>query len=121
MHRVHTFILLHDPLYNYYQREDSIVVNYSVKNLDILRGLKERHNFIEREYHHLIQESYQNLLKQSLIHFNLLLMNRKVDPDYYHRNEVQKYVKNNYLEFYKATENDRQLNLQLRLFINIPI
>lgn len=120
MHRVNTFLLLHDPLYNYYQREDSIVANYSVKNLDILNGLKERHNFIEREYHHLIQESYQNLLKQSLIHFNLLLMNRKLDPDYCHRNEVQKYVKYNYLEFHRATENNRQLNLQLRLFYKHP-
>ncbi|MGP4067322.1 glycosyltransferase family 2 protein [Halobacillus sp. B29] len=120
MHRVQTFILLHDPLYNYYQREDSIVANYSVRNLDILKGLKERHNFIESEYQHLIQESYQNLLKQSLIHFNLLLMNRKVDPDFYHRNEIQRYVKNNYLEFHKATENDSQLNLQLRLFYKHP-
>ena len=79
MQRVKRYIILNSPMYFYVQREDSIVSTYTLKNLDILRGLKERHVFIEKYYKDLVNESYKILFKTSLIHFNLLLLNQKQD------------------------------------------
>ncbi|UOR13792.1 glycosyltransferase family 2 protein [Halobacillus amylolyticus] len=120
MHRVNMFVILHEPLYNYYQRDDSIVTTYTPRNLDILKGLKERHAFIEKEYEELIDESFKTILKTSLIHYNLLSMNRKVDRDRHHRKEIQSYITDNYFSFQQAIENDKHLSLQLRLFYKHP-
>ncbi|MCP3029193.1 glycosyltransferase family 2 protein [Halobacillus sp. A5] len=120
MHRVRTFIVLNEPLYNYYQRNDSIVANYTIRNLDIIKGLKVRHEFLEKEHTSLTQESYKQLLKNLLIHYNLLLLNRKVDQQRMHRKEIKEYIRQNYFNFKQATENDQQLSLQLRLFYRNP-
>ncbi|MCP3030053.1 glycosyltransferase family 2 protein [Halobacillus sp. A1] len=120
MHRVNRFIILNEPLYYYLQRDDSIVANYTTRNLDIIKGLKERHAFIEKEYEPLIQESYKSLLKTSLIHYNLLFMNRKEDKKGQHRKDIQKYIHDHFSQLNKATEKDKQLNLQLRLFYKNP-
>ncbi len=39
MKNVNKYVIIHKPLCYYLQREDSIVSNYSIKNLDILKGL----------------------------------------------------------------------------------
>lgn len=116
MHRVNTFLIIKQPYYNYYQRDDSIVATYSTRNLDIIKGLKERHQFIKDYYGELSNESFKILLKTSLIHYNLLLLNNKKDRNGQHRKEIQKYVKEHYSEFKKAIENDRQLKIQLTFF-----
>ncbi|MCR8925007.1 glycosyltransferase [Priestia megaterium] len=116
MCKVNTFLLLHQPLYNYYQRDDSIVSTYTPRNLDIIKGLKERHDFIEEFYEELTNESYKSILKMSLIHYNLLLANRKIDRDGLYRKEIQKYIQNNYRFLKKSVENDSHLIQQLYLF-----
>src|SRR5690625_4114525 len=40
MHQVNSYLILHEPLFYYYQRDDSIVATYSPRNLDIIKGLK---------------------------------------------------------------------------------
>ncbi|MDQ0217484.1 glycosyltransferase family 2 protein [Peribacillus cavernae] len=116
MHQVNTFLILHQPLYNYYQRSDSIVATYTPRNLDIIRGLKERHGFIEEFYKELTDESYKAILKMSLIHYNLLLRNRKIDHGGLYRKEIQSYISTNYSKLKKAVKNEKQLTQQLHLF-----
>lgn len=116
MQRVKNFVIINDPFYYYYQREDSIVANYTLRNLDIIRGLKERHRFIEENYGDLTDESYKVILKTNLIHYNLLLRNRKKDRGGLYRREIQYYIKNNFSEFKKAVGDDKQLSKQLLLF-----
>lgn len=116
MHRVQTYAIIHQPLYYYYQRGDSIVANYTVRNLDILQGLKERHRFIERHYSELTNESYKMLLKMSLIHYSLLLLNRNKDRNGNYRKEIQHFIKGNFAHFKHSVQTDRQLKRQLLLF-----
>ena len=56
MSRVKKYVICHKPLTYYVQREDSIVANYSVRNLDIIKGMKVRHKFIEENYSEFINE-----------------------------------------------------------------
>ena len=116
MHKVETYLILHEPLVYYYQRDDSIVASYSPKNLDIIRGLKERHHFIEQFYEELIDESYKTILKTCLIHYNLLMMNSKNDKDGTYRKKIASYIKENELAFKNAVKDDRHLKRQLSLF-----
>ncbi|RDI45718.1 glycosyltransferase family 2 protein [Falsibacillus pallidus] len=116
MHKVETFILLHTPLYNYYQREDSIVGNYSLKNLDFIRGLKERHSFIERNYQILTNESLKSLAKAILIQYNLILFNNKKINGMQIRRKMRNYLLNNYSEIKMAFSDCPTLQFQLQLF-----
>lgn len=116
MHQVESYLILHEPLFYYYQRDDSIVATYSPRNLDIIKGLKERHDFIEQHYEELIDESYKTILKTCLIHYNLLVLNRKNDKDRKHRKKIKNYLKKNDHSFRNAIKNDQQLRRQLLLF-----
>lgn len=116
MHLVNKYLIIHEPLYNYFQRNDSIVTTYTSKNLDIIKGLRERHHFIERFYKELTDESLKSILQMSLIHYNLLLINRKKDIGGLHRKEIQLYVRKNYHKLKKAVNKDKQLTHQLLLF-----
>lgn len=116
MHRLKKFVILNEPLCYYYQRSDSIVSTYTPRNLDIIKGLKERHSFVEKFYKDLIYESYKVILKTSLIHYNLLLMNRKKDKGGLHKKEIQLYIKDNYQNLKRAVEDDKGLKRQLFLF-----
>ncbi|WNF35310.1 glycosyltransferase [Bacillaceae bacterium IKA-2] len=121
MHRVKTYLLLHQPMFYYLQRADSIVSNYTTRNLDIIKGLKERHKFIEKFYIDLENESYKMILKTSLIHYNILLRNREKDSSGKHREEIRNYIKGNYPKLKKAADKDPQLRRQLDLFVLHPI
>ncbi|MDR7073367.1 glycosyltransferase family 2 protein [Fictibacillus barbaricus] len=114
MHRVNTFLMLKQPYYNYYQRNDSIVATYTIRNLDMITGLKERHQFIKEYYQELLDESLKLLLRTCLVHYNLLLANRKEDSDGFHRKKIRTYVKNYNSEL--ALIDDKQLKKQLILF-----
>jgi glycosyltransferase involved in cell wall biosynthesis len=120
MHRVKKYVILHQPMYYYFQRDDSIVANYTTRNLDILEGLKVRHRFVEEFYPDLINESYKVILKMNLIHYNLLLANRKLDKDGLFRKEIGLYIKDNFSYFKKAIRNDKELKKQLHFFIISP-
>lgn len=116
MHKVDTYLILHKPLCYYYQRDDSIVTSYSPRNLDIIKGLKARHRFIEAFYKELTLESYQLILKTCLIHYNLLVAHRKKDKEHIHRLEIESYIQENYDTFKEAVKHDKQLSRQLYLF-----
>lgn len=117
MSRVNKYVIIHKPLCYYLQREDSIVSTYTVRNLDILIGLEERHKFVEENYKEFIGESYNLILKTSLLNYNLLLLNKEKDKDSINRKRIKKYINENYKEL-KASikENDKGLKLQLFLF-----
>ncbi|UTR10577.1 glycosyltransferase [Evansella sp. LMS18] len=121
MHQVSTYVIVNKPLYNYYQRDDSIVATYTPKNLDIIKGLKERHSFIEIHYPDLVNESYKMLLKTNLEHYKLLTLNKRKDPEGSHRKEIQSYINSRYRLLKKAAENDRRLMRQLNLFHIHPL
>ncbi|MDQ0975373.1 glycosyltransferase involved in cell wall biosynthesis [Neobacillus niacini] len=116
MQGVKTFVCVNKPFYFYLQRADSIVGTYTPRNLDILEGLKERHRFIEKYYENLTAESYKALLKNNLIHYILLLRNRKKDRNGLYRKEIFEYIKGNYSELKKATVDDKLLKKQLIMF-----
>lgn len=116
MHRVNKYVILNQPMYYYFQRSDSIVSTYTPRNLDFLKGLKVRHSFIEEFYPHLVDASYQLILESSLVHYTLLLANRKKDKQGLCRREIQLYIKNNYAELKRAVGNNHNLKNQLVLF-----
>ncbi|MCI2255201.1 glycosyltransferase family 2 protein [Domibacillus sp. PGB-M46] len=121
MHQVNIFLLIPQPMYNYYQRNDSIIATYTTRNLDILKGLKERHAYLETFHRDLLDESYKNILKMSLIHYNLLFMNRKKDRQRIYRREIQSYIREYYEPLNKAAKHDKQLARQLQLFMIHPL
>jgi len=120
MKRVNTYVINHKPMCYYMQRNDSIVANYSYRNLDILKGLKERHMFIEKHYPKLVNESYKTMLKTLLIHYNLLLANRRKMEIEQHTKKIYTYIQENFAEYYHAAQDDKQLIHQLRLFMIHP-
>lgn len=121
MQRVNTYVILNQPMYYYYQRSDSIVAVYTLKNLDIIRGLKERHCFIEQHYSCLTDKSYKLILKTSLMHYYLLSANRNLDKNGIYRKEIQSYITNNFNKLKKAVSDDKQLKCQLYYFKVSPI
>jgi glycosyltransferase involved in cell wall biosynthesis len=120
-HHVEKYIILHEPLYFYYQRNDSIVANYSPRNLDMLKGLKERHQFLAQYYPHLLHESWKMIVKQSLIHYYLLCRNHHHDKDRIHRKAIQQEMKQHYAEIKTAISDDKELLRQLHLFYVHPL
>ncbi|WP_047983979.1 glycosyltransferase family 2 protein [Ornithinibacillus californiensis] len=121
MHLVNKFVLIPQPFYFYLQREDSIVATYSPRNLDFIKGLRERHRFIEMHYQDLVEESYKTILKMSLIHYNLLLQNRQKDKDGKHRKEIKDYIHAYHRELREASGDDHELHKQLTLFMFHPM
>lgn len=116
MQRVQTYVIIHNPMCYYFQRNDSIVATYTPRNLDIIKGLKERHCFIEKFYGELANDSYQLLLRNIFIHYHLLLANRSKDKGGLLRKELQKYVKAHFIEFNESASNNHELQKQLYLF-----
>lgn len=116
MDRVDKYVICHKSMCYYLQRNDSIVSTYTVKNLDIIKGLKERHKFIEENYKELINESYKILTKTILLHYYLLNKNRDKDLDGYYRKELRGYIINNYLNIQKAIKDDKELSNEVKLF-----
>jgi hypothetical protein len=116
MHRVNKYVILHQPLCYYFQRSDSIVSNYTPRNLDIIKGLKERQRFIEQYYDELSLEANKVLLKTMLIHYNLLIVNRKKDKGGFYKKGLQMDIKNNYQKFKDSVRKDKILKRQLFLF-----
>ena len=116
MQRVKTYVIMHKPLYYYYQHPDSIVGTYSVKHLDYLEGLKKRHDFLEQYYTDLVELSYKELVKANLIHYQLLLRDRRKDRSGIFRTEIRIYMKKVYPHARKALLGDKVLRLEISLF-----
>ncbi|MFC4620082.1 glycosyltransferase family 2 protein [Camelliibacillus cellulosilyticus] len=116
MHKANTYVLVHEPLYYYYQRTDSIVATYTTRNLDMLRGLKERHAFIEAHYKELIATSHKVILRSCFIHYHLLAKNKQKDRGGLYRRYIRLYIKQNDRQLLRAVRDDRLLRRQMRLF-----
>ena len=117
MKNVNKYVIIHKPLCYYLQRDDSIVATYSIRNLDILKALKERHKFIESNYKELKDKSLNLILRTSIVHYNLLVMNSNKDKNGIHRKEIKKYVLENYKDLKKSINDDeKDLKNQLILF-----
>lgn len=116
MDRVDKYVIIHKPMYYYRQRKDSIVATYTERNLDILKGLQERHEFIEKNYTNLINESYKIIFKTSLIHYYLLKKKKSIKNRDYYMNDIKEYIKSNFRHIEKSLKNERELIWQLNLF-----
>lgn len=116
MHEVEVYVVLSDAFYYYRQRDDSIVASYSIKNLDILKGLKERHVFLQEYYDYLVLASYKNLLETHLVHYELLERHKEKDVDKLHRQEIQDFIQVNYKKLKKSVKDEPSLRRQLYLF-----
>jgi glycosyltransferase involved in cell wall biosynthesis len=116
MHHVQRYVILNEPMYYYFQREGSIVSSYTPKNLDLISGLKERHNFLIENYKELVDESFKSILKACLSHHVLLVINKDIDKEGKYRKDIQSYIKKNYTAFKVAVIRERHLVNQLLLF-----
>lgn len=116
MDRVDKYAICHKPMCYYLQRSDSIVSTYTVRNIDIIRGLKERHKFIEENYKDLINESYKILVKTILLHYYLLNKNKDKDLDGQYRKQLRDYILSNYLNIQEAIKEDKELSKEVKLF-----
>lgn len=114
MDKVETYVILHTPMCYYLQRNDSIVYNYTLKNLDIIKGLKERHTFIEEHYNELIPESYKIIFNTCLCHYNLL--NKNKDLNKFYKNDIKMYIQENYEKMKTAFKGDNEVLIRLKLF-----
>lgn len=121
IHKVHKFVLIHTPLYFYRQRNDSIIATYTTRNLDAIKGMKERHIFIENNYPELVNESYKAILKMSLIHYYLLFLKLNEEKGKYYRKEIHFYIKSHRNHLKKAVEDEGDLSRQLSLFLTHPL
>lgn len=65
------------PLYNYLQRSDSIMGQYSINRLDYIDAVVERNEFINRKYPELAFQSKYSVLLSLLYHGQLLVSNKK--------------------------------------------
>lgn len=116
MDRVNKYIICHKPLCYYLQRNDSIVSTYTIRNLDIIKGLKERHKFIEENYKELINESYKILARTILTHYYLLSNNRDKDSEGIYRKELKNYILENYENIKVSVKDDFELSREISLF-----
>ncbi|TMW70545.1 glycosyltransferase family 2 protein [Alteribacter natronophilus] len=117
MQKVKRFVLLHDPLVYYRQRENSIVASYTERNLDILDGLKERHAFLKQHYPHFLPESCRMLFQTSLMHYNLLFLKRTGSE---RRKEIRSCILEHQKQIREAVSGDSELSNQLKLFLVHP-
>lgn len=120
VHQLNKYVIVHYPLYYYRQRENSIVAQYRVKNLDIIKGQFERKDFLHNYYPHLVVQQDILLLQTILIHYKLLRKNKTQDPKEYCRKQLQNYVKNQSDYFLDICKNQGILYWQLRFFLLCP-
>lgn len=116
MQRVNKYLILHKPKVYYEQRNDSISGNYNPKNTDILRGLYERHEFIENNYNKLVDESYRIIFNTSIIHYKLLSHNRDKTGATEYMKEIENYINNKHDKLLKAVSTNKELRNELRFF-----
>lgn len=116
MDRVDKYIICHKPMCYYLQRSDSIVSTYTIKNLDIIKGLKIRHKFIEENYPHLKSESYKILTKTIFLHYHLLYKNKHKDNYRKYIKEFRQYILDNYEEILFSISNDDELSIEVKFF-----
>jgi len=118
MKNVKNYTIIHKPLWHYIQRDDSIVSNYTIRNLDILKGLNERYIFINKYYPELKLDLLKLIFKTSILHYNII---KKLNKRKYSINleEIRNSILQNYSEVYDSLD-DNWLKAQLLLFKLFP-
>lgn len=116
MEKVNKYIILNKPMFYYLQREDSIVGNYNIRNTDIIKGLLERHEFLENKYNYLLDESYKIIFKTCLVHYSLLEANKNKENAKEAMYNIKKYINKEYKNIKYAVKNDKDLLNQLMAF-----
>lgn len=109
-----------EPLFYYLQRETSITADYSPRNLDFIKGLKERHQRITADSPELIPLSNKEILRATLLHHQLLYFNREKDQQGVYRKKLEKSVKEGYQTFELSVEDEPVLAKQLKFFYRHP-
>lgn len=115
MDRVDKYVIVHKPLMYYFQRNNSISGNYSLKNTDILKGLFERHIFIQANYTDLKNESYKIILKTLFIHYDIISKINDSKKNIY-LNSIREHILHNYKEFNNSIHDDKYMKNQLKYF-----
>lgn len=118
MKNVKKYTIVHTPLWYYLQREDSIVSNYTVRNLDILKGLNQRHTFLIKNYPNLINESFKIIFNTSMQHYNIISKLNKKEMQIY-KKKIETGIKLNYKEIFKSLDSN-WLKAQLIFFKVCP-
>lgn len=119
--RVNKYVSLHEPFYYYYQRESSIVGTFSPKHIDFIRGLLERHRFIEKKYEAYSETSLKIIARTCLNHYDLLFKYRKNNDYRDVRKEIERYVRSEYKKLKVASKEERNLKRCLTLFRTHPL
>lgn len=116
MDRVNRYVICHKPMCYYLQRNDSIVSTYTVRSLDIIKGLRIRHKFIEENYPKLCSESYRILTRTTLMHYYLLNKNKEKDIDGSYRKDLRDYIVTNYEDILYSIKDYNELSVEVKLF-----
>lgn len=82
------------PLYNYRQRNTSIMGEYSLKRLDSVEALFERMNFIKENFYNLYSLEKKIFCNTCIFHYKMILNNESIDSDKKARNKLVLYRKN---------------------------
>ncbi|WP_235848411.1 hypothetical protein [Litchfieldia alkalitelluris] len=121
MDRVNKYLITNSPMYYYYQRNDSIVSTYNLRSLDLISGLKERHQFIELYYNELRNPSLRVLLRACIDNYYRLSNVKENYGKNKYRKEIYNYIKNNQSYFKDAVKGHKEMKIELLLFLFHPV
>ena len=82
-------VYLYRQCYYYYQRSNSIMGTYSLKRLDMLDGVKERMEFVEKKYPEIYTKAKLSFCQCCIYQYQMLLKNKSVDKNNYGKNKVK--------------------------------
>ena len=116
MAKVNKYIICHSPLSYYLQRDSSIVASYSLRNLDMIRGLEERHKFISNNYKELINDSYKSIFNGVTQHYEILSKMKYLDKDFQYRIQLRGSILYRNDEIEAAFKGDKVLTKRLKNF-----
>lgn len=99
--KANKIIYIDVPLYNYFQRKNSIMSTVSIKHLDFLEALNERLFFIEKKYPQFYLEEKISFCIACINHYKKTFISKSSDNEVY-RKKIKQYRDNisfNYDEF----------------------
>ena len=112
--RAEKIIYIPNALYQYRQRENSIMGTYSLKRLDGVEALYERLNFIKKKFPNLYAQAKLGFCYACIYHYQIILRNNINDKK--SKNILNKYRKN--IKFCKSDIKSYTLKDNIYLFIS---
>lgn len=91
LHRANNIVYLHRQCYYYYQRQTSIMGNYTLRHLDMVDGVKERLLFISDNYPALYSKAKRSFCSVCLYHYQKLLRHKEADKENIGTNRMKEY------------------------------